>query len=130
MAGEPSKTDGENWFQHVFKATGYSMAGLASAWKHEMAFRIEVVAFILLAPAALLIPVDPLVRVLVLASMLLVLLVESLNSSLEWIVDYISKERHPYAKFAKDMGSAAVFFALLNAGLFWGYALLLWGGIL
>ncbi|MGC9452804.1 MAG: diacylglycerol kinase [Oceanipulchritudo sp.] len=130
MSEEQSKTEGESWAEHVLKATGYSMAGIRATLKHEMAFRIEVAAFIVLTPAALLVPVEPLVRFLVVASMLLVLLVECLNSSLEWIVDYISHDHHPYAKRAKDMGSAAVFFALLNAGLFWGYALLSWGGVL
>ena len=125
---EKSKTAGESWPEHVFRATGYSMAGIAATWRHEMAFRIEVAAFIVLAPLAVLLPVGALTSALVIGSMLLVLIVECLNSALEWIVDYISLERHPFAKRAKDMGSAAVFFALLNAGLFWGLALLQWGG--
>jgi diacylglycerol kinase (ATP) len=63
--------------------------------------------------------------------MLLVLMVELLNSALEWVVDYISLEKHPYAKRAKDMGSAAVMLSLINAGTFWLLAVLEWltGGV-
>ena len=119
-----SKTEGENWLVHFFKAGGYSLAGLGAALKHEMAFRMETVAFVVLAPLALVIPAGLVFKALVISSMLLVLLTELLNSSMEWVVDYISHERHPYAKRAKDMGSAAVMISLINAGLMW--ALLIW----
>lgn len=126
--GETSKTEGESWPEHVLKASGYSLAGLAATWRHEMAFRIEVAAVVLLLPAILLIPVGLTTKALVIGAMFLVLIVELLNSALEWVVDYISLERHPLAKRAKDMGSAAVMMALINAGLFWALALLQWGG--
>jgi len=125
---EASKTAGESWPEHVLKASGYSLAGLAATWKHEMAFRIEVAAFALLVPVVVLLPVALSTKALVMGAMFLVLIVELLNSALEWVVDYISLERHPLAKRAKDMGSAAVMVALLNAGLFWGLALSEWGG--
>jgi len=125
---EASKTEGESWPEHVLKASGYSFAGLAATWKHEMAFRIEVAALALLLPAIVLMPIETTTKALVIGSMFLVLIVELLNSALEWVVDYISLDRHPLAKRAKDMGSAAVMVALVNAGVFWGLALMQWGG--
>ena len=125
---EQSKTAGESWPEHVFKATGYSLAGIGATLKHEMAFRIEVAACFVLLPAVLFIPVGLLFKALVVSSMLLVLMVELLNSALEWVVDYISLERHPFAKKAKDMGSGAVMIALINSGLFWGLLIIEWGG--
>lgn len=125
---EQSKTAGESWPEHVLKATGYSLSGIGATLKHEMAFRIEVAAFVILLIAIALLPVGLLYKALVISSMLLVLIVELLNSAIEWVVDYISLERHPYAKKAKDMGSGAVMLALINSGLFWGLAILKWGG--
>ena len=122
------KTAGENWLVHVFKALGYSLAGLGAALRHEMAFRMEVAAVAVLGVAAALLPVPLLHKALVIGAMLLVLVAELLNSALECAVDYISQERHPYAKRAKDMGSAAVLVALLNAGLMWALALWQWLG--
>ena len=119
-----SKTEGETWLVHIFKASGYSADGFAAAFMNEMAFRMEVVAFIILTPLACLVPAGLLYKALVISAMLMVLFVELLNSAMEWVVDYISHNHHPYAKKAKDMGSAAVTVALVNAGLWWG--LLLW----
>lgn len=124
MQPSQGKEQRESWPVHFYKSAGYSLEGLGAAWKFEMAFRMEVATCCLLAPVALLAPVNLLLKALVLSSMLLVLAVELLNSAMEWVVDYISHERHPYAKTAKDMGSAAVFVSLLNAGLMWG--LLIW----
>ena len=103
------------------------MAGIGSTFKLEMAFRMELAAFVVLAPLAVFLPISLVFKALVLGSMFLVLVTELLNSALEWIVDYISTDHHLYAKRAKDMGSAAVFFALVNAGVMWGLALLDWG---
>lgn len=125
---EHNKTAGETPWEHVFKAAGYSFQGIGATLQHELAFRIEVAVFLILVPVIILLPVGLLYKGLVIGSMLLVLIVELLNSSLEWIIDYISLERHPYAKRAKDMGSAAVFFALVNSGTFWALALLEWWG--
>lgn len=127
-ARERDKTAGETWPEHVMKASTYSLEGLGATLKHEMAFRIEVAAFLILLPAVLLIPVSLLFKGLLIGSMLLVLIVELLNSSIEWVVDYISLDRHPYAKLAKDMGSAAVMLTLVNSGVFWVLAILTWLG--
>lgn len=118
-ADERSKTHGETWLQHFFKAAGYSRDGIVAAFKLEMAFRMEVATCLILTVVALLLPVGLLFKALVISSMLLVLVVELLNSAVEWVVDYISKDHHPFAKRAKDMGSAAVLFALVNAGVMW-----------
>jgi diacylglycerol kinase (ATP) len=126
---EKSKTAGESWPEHVIKATGYSLEGIGATLKHEMAFRIEVAAFFVLLPVVLFMPVSLLSKALVIGSMLLVLIVELLNSALEWIVDYISLNPHPYAKKAKDMGSGAVMLSLINSGLFWLLAILEWTGL-
>ena len=125
---EASKTDGENWLIHFFKAFGYSMAGIVATFKLEMAFRMELAAFLILVPLALLLPLGLVFKALVVGSMFLVLVTELLNSALEWIVDYISTDHHLYAKRAKDMGSAAVFFSLVNAGAMWAFALFDWLG--
>jgi len=111
-----SKTAGETPIEHVIKATGYSLDGIRAGWRHEMAFRIECVLCVVLIPLLVLLPVPIVFKAVILASMLLVLTAELLNSALEWIVDYISLEKHPLAKRAKDMGSGAVFFALVNCG--------------
>lgn len=123
-----SKTEGESPPEHIIKAFGYSLAGIGSAAKHELAFRIELAAFIILLPVLFLLPVGLLFKGILLGSMLAVLVVELLNSALEWVVDYISLDPHPYAKRAKDMGSAAVMLTLVNSGVLWTFALMEWRG--
>ena len=124
--GEKAKTQGETWIQHFFRALGYSLAGIKAALRLEVAFRMEVATVVVLIPVACLLPVSLTQKSLVIGSMLIVLVAELLNSALEWVVDYISEEQHPYAGRAKDMGSAAVFFALVNSGLMWGFAIFDW----
>ncbi len=102
------------------RALGYTWDGLKAAYHHEHAFRQEVWALAPFAVAAWALPGLTLwVRALLFGSLLLVLIVELLNSSIEANTDHITLERHPLAKRAKDMGSAAVFLALVNAGLIW-----------
>jgi len=103
----------------VIKAFGYSLHGLASAWRTEGAFRQEVLAAIVLIPLACFAPVTTVERVLLIGSVLLVMVVELLNSSIEATVDRISTERHPLAKKAKDTGSAAVLVAVTLAIFVW-----------
>ena len=130
VSPDPEKEHGkpgrESWVAHFFKAAGYSIAGIGTALRHEMAFRMEVVAVVLLAPVAILLPVSLVFKALILSSMVIVLVAELLNSAIECVVDYISKEKHPLAKRAKDMGSAAVLFALVNSGVMWALALWEW----
>ena len=100
------------------------MSGLRHALEREAAIRQELFACVVLIPAAVLLPVPAVERLLIVLSMLLVLLTEFINSAIEATVDRISAEPHPLAKRAKDIGSAAVFVSLLNALVIWGLVLL------
>lgn len=105
--------------EHVIKAAGYSLAGIGAAWRHEMAFRIEIIIIFLMLPGLIWLPCSLVIKGLILFSLLLVPIMELINSAIEWCIDYISLERHPLAKRAKDMGSAAVFMASVNSGCMW-----------
>ncbi len=89
------------------------------AFKEESAFRQELTLLALLAPIALWMPVSPIEQCILITSLLLVLVVELLNSSVEAAIDRISFEHHDLSKRAKDFGSAAVMVALLIAALLW-----------
>ncbi len=105
--------------ERIWNAFLYSVEGLTSAFKLETAFRQEILLAIILVPAALLLPANGTGKALMLASVLLVLIVELINSAVEAVVDRISLEHHPLAKRAKDYGSAAVFLSLINVALVW-----------
>ena len=109
------------------QATRYSLQGLRAAYHHEAAFRQELALAALLIPVALALAVwSPLTwtqGALLVGSVLLVLLVELLNSAVESVVDRISDQPHPLSKRAKDTGSAAVFVALLNCAVVWALVL-------
>ncbi|CFQ66949.1 diacylglycerol kinase [Yersinia frederiksenii] len=103
----------------IFKATGYSVKGLSAAWKNEAAFRQEAVAAILAIILAFWLDVDALARILLVGSVVLVIIVEVINSAIEAVVDRIGSEFHELSGRAKDMGSAAVFLAILLALFIW-----------
>jgi len=103
---------------HVRKALGWSLAGLASAWQ-ETAFRQEIGCLVVLAPLAFWLGGSGVERAMLLASLLLVLIAELLNTAVESAIDRIGPERHPLSGRAKDIASAAVFIALINAVLVW-----------
>lgn len=109
--------------KRVWRALGYSLEGIGSSLKHEAAFRQEAILVCVLVPVAVWLPVGLVWKAVLVGSMIWVLVVELLNSAIEWTVDYISTERHPFAKRAKDMGSAAVLLSLVNAALVWSLAL-------
>jgi diacylglycerol kinase (ATP) len=111
---------GKTGLQRIVNAAGYSLQGFASAFRHEDAFRQEVVLAAILIPLALLLDVAPVGKAVMIASVLLVLIVELLNSAIEAAVDRISLDRHLLSKRAKDIGSAAVFVALVNVAVVWG----------
>ncbi len=115
---------GKTGLKRVWNAFHYSLAGLKAAYRCEDAFRQEAWLAAILLPAAFLLPVDGLGRALMIASVLLVLVVELLNSALEAAVDRIGLEDHRLAKRAKDIGSAAVFVALVNVVAVWASVLL------
>jgi diacylglycerol kinase (ATP) len=106
-----------------WRALGYSLAGFRSAYATESAFRQEVWAFALLMPLAFWIPVDSGDRLLLIGSLVVVLVVELLNSAVEAAVDRISSEHHELSARAKDYGSAAVLLSLLLAAAVWGTVL-------
>lgn len=111
---------GKKGFQRLLNATRYSMKGFAAAYQHEAAFREEVMLAIVLIPAALLLGLSAVETVLLIGSVLLLMLVEILNSGLEAVVDRIGPEIHPLSGRAKDLGSAAVFIAIVILCLTWG----------
>lgn len=115
---------GKTGLRRVWNAFHYSLAGLSAAYRHEDAFRQEVWLAVLMLPLAIWLGDSGVERALMVASVLLVLVVELLNSAIEATVDRISLESHRLAKRAKDIGSAAVMIALLNVGLVWGLILL------
>lgn len=110
---------GKTGLQRIINAAGYSWAGLRAAFRHEDAFRQEVFLLVLLVPLALYLGDDGVERALMIGSLLLVLIVELLNSAVEAAVDRVSLERHPLIKRAKDMGSAAVMISLINVAVVW-----------
>jgi len=116
---EESPFKGKTGVQRVWNAAQYSMAGLRAAFKHEDAFRQEAVLAALLIPVTFFLPVTGLGHALMIASVLLVLIVELLNSAIEAAVDRVSLERHHLSKRAKDIGSAAVLLALINVLVVW-----------
>ena len=103
----------------IVKAAGYSWQGLRAAWQHEAAFRQEATAAVVAIVIACWLDVDTVARILMIGSVVLVIIVEILNSSIEAVVDRIGQERHPLAGRAKDMGSAAVLLAIILALFVW-----------
>jgi diacylglycerol kinase (ATP) len=115
---------GMTGLRRIRRALSYALEGLAAAFRHEDAFRQELAVAALLIPVAMVLPASGAGKALMAASVLLVLVVELLNSAVESAVDRTSLENHPLAKRAKDMGSAAVLLALLNVPLVWLLVLL------
>ncbi len=108
---------------HAWRAIGIALQGLRAAWVHEDAFRQEVLVALIAFPVALFSSADVLGKVMLLSSLILVLIVELINSALEAAVDHASLARHPLAKRAKDIASAAVFMSIVNAAVIWGLIL-------
>ncbi len=124
MSEPTSPFKGKTGLRRILNAVGYSWAGLAAAFKHENAFQQEVFLALLLVPLALFLGDSGIERALMIAAVLLVLMVELLNSAIEAAVDRISLEHHLLIKRAKDMGSAAVMIALINVVAVWALLLL------
>jgi len=110
---------GKTGLRRVWNAFNYSLAGLAAAFRHEDAFRQEVFLAVILIPAAFFTAAGGIGKALMIGAVLLVLIVELLNSAVEAAVDRISLENHLLAKRAKDIGSAAVFISLVNVPVIW-----------
>ena len=103
----------------VIKATGFSILGFRSAWRHESAFRQECTIALILVPCAFLLAESLTQTALLLTTTALVLVAELLNSAVEAVVDRIRHEHHELAGQAKDMGSAAVFVSLVIVVVTW-----------
>lgn len=112
--------------QRIWNTLRWSLAGLAATYQSEVAFRQEVWLAAVLIPLALFLPASHIGKALMISSILLVLMIELLNSGIEAIVDRVSLERHDLSKRAKDCGSAAVLVSLVNVGVVW--LLALWPG--
>jgi diacylglycerol kinase (ATP) len=115
---------GARGLRRIVNAFSYSVEGLAAAYMHEAAFRQEVAGVAILLPIALFVPVSGVGKALMAGSLLLVLVVELLNSGIEAATDRISLEDHLLAKRAKDLGSAAVLVSLVNVPVVWLLVLL------
>jgi diacylglycerol kinase (ATP) len=105
--------------KRIFRAMGWSMSGLKAVFVNEAAFRQELFLCIFLVPLAFYFGQTGVEKAILLGSLLLVLIVELLNSAIEAAVDRISEDEHVLAGRAKDMGSAAVFLSLLNVAVVW-----------
>lgn len=106
-------------FRNFFSALRYSIEGFWAACLHEPSFREDLLFVIVLAPLAVVLPVNAVSTAVMLGALFLIIIVELINSAVEWTIDYISTERHPMAKRAKDMASAAVFLSYLNCVAIW-----------
>lgn len=121
---QESPFKGKTGVRRLLNAFGYSLDGLRAAFRHEDAFRQLSLLALLLVPLALfVVDASPLARALLVASSIATLIIELLNSAIEAAVDHTSLERHPLAKRAKDMGSAAQLLGLVNLLLVWGLVL-------
>ena len=115
---------GRTGLARIWNALLYSLDGLSAAFKHEDAFRQEVLLALVLIPLAIYMPAAGSGKALMVASVLLVLIVELLNTGIESVTDRISLEDHVLAKRAKDMGSAAVMLSVINVPVVWLLVLL------
>jgi diacylglycerol kinase (ATP) len=119
------KTPKATGFLRLFKAAQYSLAGFRAAWKFETAFWQECMLAFVLMPIALLLKITPAEKVLLIMSVVIVIIVELLNSAIEAVVDRLGQEFHELSGRAKDMGSAAVMLALMLMVFVWLFILIL-----
>ena len=115
---------GNTGITRLVKAMGFTWLGLKAAYKHEEAFRQEVFLLLVSTPLAFWLAENGIEIALLIGSVLLLLIVELLNSAIEAVVDRFGGEIHELSGRAKDMGSAAVFIAMVNTAMVWGFVLL------
>jgi diacylglycerol kinase (ATP) len=114
---------GKTGLRRLWNAFFYTLDGLRAAYRHEDAFRQETWLAAVLIPLAIFLPASGMGKALMITSVLLVLIVELINSAIEAAIDRISLERHNLSKRAKDIGSAAVMVALINVVATWALVL-------
>jgi diacylglycerol kinase (ATP) len=119
IAAMKNRHKGKTGLERIWNALLYSLDGFAAAFRHENAFRQEVLLALVLVPIALVLPASGAGKAAMVASVLLVPIVELLNSAIEAVTDRVSLEDHVLAKRAKDMGSAAVMLSLINVPTVW-----------
>jgi diacylglycerol kinase (ATP) len=107
-------------FTNFLSSVRFALDGFFAALRHEPSFREDLAFVILLTPLAIVLPINAVSTAVMMASLFLIIIVELLNSAVEWTIDYISTEHHPMAKRAKDMASAAVFLSYVNCAVVWG----------
>ena len=117
---------GKPGLKRIWNALFYALDGFTAAFKYEDSFRLEVVLALALIPLALSMHINAISKALLIGSVLLVLIIELINSAIEAILDRVSLENHVLTKRAKDFGSAAVMLSLINAAVVW--ILVLFGG--
>ncbi|GGB92216.1 diacylglycerol kinase [Pseudoduganella buxea] len=123
MTDPVSQFKSKSGLKRILSAFFYSVDGLKSAWRHEHAFRQELLLFVAGGIVAMLLPISSFQKLALMGVLVLVLIVELVNSAIEAVVDRISLERHPLSKNAKDFGSAAVLLAVMLAGATWAVVL-------
>jgi diacylglycerol kinase (ATP) len=114
--GKPGNTG----LRRIINATFFSLAGLKTAWQSEAAFRQECLLAVVLIPAGVWLGQNAVERSLLIGSCLLVLIVELLNTAVEYVVDRVGTDHHRLSGQAKDVGSAAVFMSLTLTAVIWG----------
>lgn len=119
-----SEFKSKSGLRRIFSAFLYSIDGLCSAWKNEHAFRQELVLVVTGSVIAMFLPVSAFEKLMMIAVLILILIVELINSAIEAVVDRVSLERHTLSKNAKDFGSAAVLLTVLIALATWVVILL------
>jgi len=119
---EPKRRNVRNFFASV----RYAIEGFFAALKHEPSFREGLIFALLLTPLAIILPLNAVSTALMISALILILIVEMINSAIEWTIDYIRPEIHPLAKRIKDMASAAVFLSYINCIVIW--VIMLWPG--
>ncbi|QGZ39321.1 diacylglycerol kinase (ATP) [Pseudoduganella flava] len=123
MTEPVSEFKSKSGLKRIVSAFGYSLQGLRTAWRHEHAFRQELAVCAVGFVLALVLPISSFQKLALIAVLLLVLIVELINSAIEAVVDRVSLERHPLSKNAKDFGSAAVLLACVLAAATWAVVL-------
>lgn len=110
-------------FRNFFQSVGFALDGFWAALQHEPSFREDLLFVVILTPLAIILPVNAVSTAVMIASLFLIVIAELLNSAIEWTIDDISLEKRPFAKRAKDMGSAAVFISYINCITVWSVIL-------
>jgi diacylglycerol kinase (ATP) len=118
-----SEFKSKSGLKRIHSAMMYSIAGLQAAWRHEHAFRQEMVLLLAGSVVAMLLRISAFEKLMLIGVLVLIVIVELINSAIEAVVDRVSLERHPLSKNAKDFGSAAVFLACLLAAAAWAVVL-------